>query len=215
MNKKDIYKLWAPYNNKWSGWVRPVPFINIDKPKEINTFVDYNLPNVDYLNLIDNKTAVIIDEEGIESIKEGIASSLKGYRPIPIFNGTLPNRGAECVVNSAVLENMLVWGASILNNVKISDDALPIFLTDSNRLTRHRIDRSIFDNSWDVYPQDLPTHDFFIKNGIDKILIKGPKLNPDLARILYKHQKNGIDIYYTDGFNEPKLIKLKKVEEEL
>lgn len=215
MNKKEIYKLWAPYNNKWSGWVRPVPFINIDKPKEINSFVDYNLPNVDYLNYIADKTAIIIDEEGIESIKEGIAASLKGYRPIPIFNGTIPNQGVEGVVNSSIIDNMLVWGASILKDVTIKEDALPIFLTDSNRLTRHRIDRSIFDNSWDVYPQDLPTHEFFIKNGITKILVKGSKLNKDLAKILYKHQHNGMNIYYTDGFNEPKLVKLKKVKEEL
>lgn len=24
---KEVYKIWAPENSIWSGWVRPVPFI--------------------------------------------------------------------------------------------------------------------------------------------------------------------------------------------
>ena len=27
MNAKEVYKLWAPFNKKWTDWVRPVPFI--------------------------------------------------------------------------------------------------------------------------------------------------------------------------------------------
>ena len=30
MNAKEVYKVWAR-PSIWSGWVRPVPFIDIDK----------------------------------------------------------------------------------------------------------------------------------------------------------------------------------------
>lgn len=210
MDKIDIYKVWAPVNVIWSNWVRPVSFIELDIPKSRSEFIDYEIPSVNYLKEIEDNTAIILDESGIDSIKEGIALSLLGYRPIPIFNGTNPNYGVVSTTDNDLIEPLLLWGALELVNIKLDNDALPVFLLDKNRLNRYKINKSIFDNSWDVFPQDLPTYKFFLEHNINKILIKSDKLNKDLEKVLYKYYKNGIKILFTNGYDEIKEIKIKK-----
>lgn len=210
MTSKEIYKIWAPPFKKWVDWVRPVPFIGIDIPKERYEFIDYTIPNINYLKYLSKDTAIIIDEQGTNSIKEGIALAKVGYRPIPIFNGTNPPYGSKATTNNTIIEPLLVWGALELQNIEIKTDAPPVFLLDKNRLNRYKLNRSIFDNSWDIYPQDLPSSEYLLKNGITKIIVKGDLLQNDLSKVLYKFQKNNIKILLTNGYEEPKEIKIKK-----
>ena len=209
MTNKEIYKKWAPYNIKWSSWVRPVPFIYLDE--KINEFIDYTLLHINYLNKALDNTAIIIDINGIDSIKEGIELSKISYRPIPIFNGTSSNNALSTTDNK-LIEPLLVWGALELQKIKLKDDALPIFLLDENRLNRYKINRGVFDNSWDIYYQDLPSSKYFLNNGIDKILVRANKINKDLNKILYDYQKNNIKILFTNGFEPIKEIKIKKIK---
>ena len=66
----------------------------------------------------------------------------------------------------------------------------------------------MFDNSWDVYHQDLPTEDYFLNNGITKIVIISENLSKDLKTIFFKeYAKKRLSFYLTDGYDEPKLIK--------
>ena len=88
--RKEIYKIWAPAGKKWVDWVRPVPFVGLDVSKEMCEFVDYTIPSINYFDEFCEDTAILIDINGVDSIKEGIALSRFGYRPIPIFNGTNP-----------------------------------------------------------------------------------------------------------------------------
>ena len=90
MTAKETYQIWAPSKTKWTDWVRPVPFIGIDHPEQIHELIDYEIPSINYIKEVKNNTAIIIDINGIDSIKEGIALAKIGYRPIPIFNGTNP-----------------------------------------------------------------------------------------------------------------------------
>lgn len=205
MNKKEIYKIWAS-DDEWSKWVRPVPFIDIDKIEEIRDLIDYTLPIINYK--LPDASIIILDEEGVDAVKEGIALSKLGYRPIPVFNGT--NSSAKSVTNNLIISKLLVWGAMELKNINLSKDALPVFLLDSNRLLRYKEDVSIFDNSWDIYHQDLPTYKYLINKGIKNVIIKGNKLNDDLSKIVYNYYKNGIKIFFTNGYNELKEIKIKK-----
>lgn len=207
MTNKEIYKKWAPYNIKWSSWVRPVPFIYLDE--KIDEFIDFKIPHINYLNEVLPNTAIIIDIDGVDSIKEGIALNKIGYCPIPIFNGTSSNK-AVSTTNNKVIEPLLVWGAFELK--KINDEALPVFLLDENRLNRYKTDRGVFDNSWDIYYQDLPSSKYFLNNGIDKILVRANKINKDLNKILYDYQKNNIKILFTNGFEPIKEIKIKKIK---
>ena len=213
MTNKEVFRVWAPLNKKWVDWVRPVPFVNINKKHEnfrpsgvvISCLDDFDMKN----------TAIIVDLPSDDSVEAGILLAQNGYRPIPIYNGVMQQKGSRATTNNEGILSALVWGASILKTVKIDDNAPPAFLIDSNRLHRWRIDLSIFDNSWDVYPQDIPSEDYFLKNGINKILIIGRKYPRDLKAIIKEWPKKQISVYVSDGYEKPKCVrKAKKKREE-
>ena len=210
MTNKEIYKIWAPDKKRWVDWVRPVPFINIDDSSSRKEFIDYRIPSINYLKEVLNDTALIIDIPGIDSIKEGIALARLGYRPIPIFNGTDPPIGTISTTNNQIIKPLLIWGAFELKNIKLKNDAPPVFLLDQNRLNRYKINNGIFDNSWDIYDGDLPSPKYLLENGINKIIVRSNFQAKDLQKILYKWQKNNIKIFFTNGYEEPKELKLKK-----
>ena len=210
MTNKEIYKIWAPDKKRWVDWVRPVPFINIDDSSSRKEFIDYRIPSINYLKEVLNDTALIIDIPGIDSIKEGIALAKLGYRPIPIFNGTDPPIGTISTTNNQIIKPLLIWGAFELKNIKLKNDAPPVFLLDQNRLNRYKINSGIFDNSWDIYDGDLPSPKYLLENGINKIIVRSNFQAKDLRKILYKWQKNNIKIFFTNGYEEPKEVKLKK-----
>ena len=213
MTGKEVYKKWAPTNKRWVDRVRPVPFIGIDTPYQGHEFIDDSIPKIFYIDSLSKDTAIIIDIEGVDSIKEGIALAHLGYRPIPIFNGTNPPIGVSSTTNNAIIEPLLVWGALQLEKMTLEEDASPVFLLDQNRLNRYKIDSSIFDNSWDIYPQDIPSPDYFLQNGITKIVVRGNQLSRDLKKVLYPYQKKNIKILFTNGYEEAREIKIKKIKE--
>ena len=211
MTGRDIFKIWAPIGAKWVDWVRPVPFIEIDEGSnkyELNNFI---IPKINYIKELYKDTAIIIDLPGNDSILEGIALSKIGYRPIPIYNGTNEQEGSMPTVDNRIIEYGLVKGALELEKINLDNNALPVFLLDSNRTNRYKMNISVFDNSWDIYDQDIPTAEYFLKNRITKIIIRGETIQRDLKIILYKFQKKGIEILFTNGSEEPKKVKIKKI----
>ena len=209
--RKEVYKVWAPENGRWSDWVRPVPFIAINENLKVQEYEEFSIPEIIYINEYKNDTAIILDLPGNKAITEGLSLAKLGYRPVPIYNGTDEQEGSECLVNNHGLEYSLMLGAEILKQMEISLDASPVFLTDSNRMNRRKVTDSVFDNSWDVYSQDLPTYEYLKKHGIDKVIIRSDMIRKDLNKIFYEFKKNGIKIYFTEGYEEPKLIKLKNI----
>lgn len=207
MTNKDIFKIWAPFNKKWVNWVRPVPFIAIDEMTKASRPTSLLLPYVQSLNLNDASTAIIVDLPGSQSVDVGMSLAERGYRPIPIYNGTSTQKGARATTDNHSIAKDLVWGASILSKISLKDDAPPAFLTDSNRLQRRKIDCSVFDNSWDVYHQDLPSEEYFLENGITKIVvISNVSISRDLKKIFAEYAKKKISIFWTDGYDEPKCV---------
>ena len=157
-----------------------------------------------------DETAVIIDLPGIESIKEGLTVAQIGFRPIPIYNGTDEQLGAMPTVDNTSIKIGLLKGALELKKMKIEETAPPAFLLDSNRMNRYKMNESVFDNSWDVYAQDMPSAEYFLNNGINKIIIIAKKLNKDLQKILYNYQNKKIEIYLASEYDNIKKIKVKK-----
>lgn len=217
---KVIYKIWSPLGAKWMEWVRPVPFVGINN--NFKTYENSNIPIPD-INYIPNyikdsaknkSTALIIDLPGIDSIKEGLAVAKIGFRPIPIYNGTDEQPGAMATVDNQSIKLGLIKGAIELKKMQISNDAPPAFLLDSNRMNRYKMDESVFDNSWDIYHQDMPSAEYFLNSEINQIIVIGEKIQTDLAKILYKYQQKGIKIFLTEGYNEPKEVKVKKPKRE-
>lgn len=210
MNNKEIFDIWAPFGVKWTDWAKPVPFINLNKNRLVRESIDYSIPEIEYVSEEFKDAAIILDLDSINSVKEGIALAKLGYRPVPVFNGTNPSGEAFSNVDSFVIEPMLIWGAQQLKNITIPENALPVFLLDSNRLNRYKENRGVFDNSWDLYHQDIPSFKYFQKKNINKIIVRGDKFNVDLKRILHKFQKNNMEIYFTNGYEFPKLFKVRK-----
>lgn len=214
MTGKEVYKVWASTGCKWTDWVRPVPFTQIDD-EDFKVYKSgiFSIPNIKYINELKKDTAIIVDLPGYYSINDGLALSKLGYRPIPVYNGTSQTKGAKATVDNHAVEAALIWGAIELKNTNLTNDAPPVFLTDSNRLNRYKMSISVFDNSWDLYHQDLPSAEYFLNNGINKIIIRGNSFNKDLKKILYRHQEKGMKIYFTEGYENPKEVKIKKIKE--
>lgn len=210
MTGKEIYEIWAPVGKKWVDWVRPVPFVAMNEYSKMYSLSNFIIPTIDFLDEKYADAAIIVDLPGAQSVVEGIALAKAGYRPIPIFNGTIEQQGARATVDNQSVGAALEWGASELRHIEISDDALPAFLTDSNRMHRFKMEVSLFDNSWDVYHQDIPSAEYFLNNGIHKIVIIGESLSKDLKKILYGFQKKKIQILLTKGYETPKKIILHR-----
>lgn len=213
MRGKEIYKIYAPNGIKWTDWVRPVPFVAIDNYNR-KPVVDWTDRKVIFLEKYQPDTAIFIDLPGKESIELGIALADMGYRPIPIFNGTDEQQGSQATTNTYLIESCLINGSEKLKNIKLEDNANPAFLLDRDRTNRYRAKESIFDNSWDIYKQDLPTAEYFKQNSITKIIVVGDTIQQDLKKIFLKFQEKEIEIYITDGYMLPKRVKLKKTIKE-
>ena len=213
MRGKEIYKIYAPNGAKWIEWVRPVPFVAIDtyNRKPIANFLDRKAM---FLKKYQQDTAIFIDLPEKESIELGIGLANMGYRPIPVFNGTDEQQGSQATANTYLIESCLINGSEKLKNIKLENDANPAFLLDSYRTNRYRAKESIFDNSWDLYKQDIPSAEYFKQNGITKIIVVGNTIQRDLKKIFLKFQEKRIDIYITEGYKLPQKIKLTKTIKE-
>ena len=215
MTGKDLFKIWAPIGAKWVNWVRPVPFININEQFEGYESGEFVIPKINYMSKVKLNTAIIVDLPGNTSIKEGLAIAKFGFRPIPIYNGTDEQEGAMATVDNKIIKIGLIKGALELKKMQFDKDAPPVFLLDSNRMNRYKINLSVFDNSWDIYAQDIPSPEYFLKNGICDIIVRGNCINKDLNKVLYPFQKKGINIFLVDRYENLKRIKLKKVITEI
>lgn len=216
MTAKEVYRLWAPKDVDWVDWVRPVPFVTIDSLAMVNEGIPLNstLPVVQYQEELDKKTAIIVDLPGDEGIRMGIALGKLGIRPIPIYNGTLAQQGARATVDSGMISVALVKWASELGTLTIAADAPPAFLIDRNRLNRYKMEEAIYDNSWDLYPQDMPSAQYIIDKGITRVLVIGGRsVARDLKKILKPYQDKGIHLMHINSYSDMKTIIIKNWEE--
>lgn len=205
MTNREIFKIYAPANKKWVDWVRPVPFMEINDNTPPYTPLNYILPCVKFIDT--KNTAVIVDLPDIRSVEIGILLAKNGFRPIPVYNGVKEQTGSKAVTDNSAIIPALVWGAGVLSELELPDNAPPAFLTDSDRLQQHKISISLFDNSWDLYHQDLPSEKYFLNNGIERILVISNKISRDLKAIFYDYPEKKVEIWWTNGFDEPKRIK--------
>ncbi len=210
MTDKEIYRIWAPLGKKWSEWVRPVPFVEIHEHSKAYSLTLHDVPVPDLSEDKFKDAAIIVDLPGAESVEAGLAYARLGYRPIPLFNGTIEQSGARTTVDNQSVGMALVEGVKVVRELELKEDALPVFMLDSNRLHRHRIDVTVFDNSWDIYAHDMPSADYFIQNNIHKIVVVGDFIGRDLRKILYGFQKKKLEIWFAKDDNEPKKIKVRK-----
>ncbi len=213
---KEIYKIWAP-KSKWQGWVRPVLFVGLDMDNVKDEYFSRNLDEILYKEHINKETAFIIDLPGAESVKEGLSLAKLGVRPITIYNGPDEQLGATANVDNSPLELAVLWGADILKDISFDEDAPPAFLFDSTRMNLIRKDRTVYDNSWYVYEQDMPSAKYLLDNGIKRVILvsDNEKIRKDTNKLLYTYKTKGLEILHTDGFKEPVKAKIKKTKKEI
>lgn len=210
---KEIYKIYAPVGAKWTEWIRPVPFVAIDTYNRKPT-ADWIDRKVMFLKQYAQDTVIFIDLPGKESIELGISLAHIGYRPIPLFNGTDEQQGSQAIADTYLVESCLINGGEKLKNIQLKKDANPVFLLDSYRTNRYRAKESIFDNSWDLYKQDIPSFKYFKQNNITKIIVVGNAIQRDLKKIFLEFQNAGIEIYLTDSYLPAKKVILTKTFQE-
>lgn len=209
MTGEEIYKIYAPNGAKWTEWIRPVPFVAIDTydRKPSSNWLDRKAM---FLEEYQKDTAIFVDLPGKESIEISIDLAHIGYRPIPLFNGTDEQKGSQCTTATYIVESCLINGAEKLKNIKLKSDTNPAFLLDSYRTNRYRAKESIFDNTWDLYAQDIPSLKYFKENGIRKIIVVGNTIQRDLRKIFFEFQNMGIEFYLTNGYLPLKKVILRK-----
>ena len=210
MTGRDAFKIWAPAGAKWVDWARPGPFAAMNDDHRQNPGGRFALPSILYITEPQENTAIVVDLPSYDGVEEGVALAGLGIRPIPLYNGTTTQEGAMPLVENHAIEAALLWGATELKKIPIAENAPPAFLLDSNRMHRYKMNVSVFDNSWDLYAQDIPSAEYFLANGIRKIIVRGSAIQKDLAKILYTFQKKGISILFTNGYDPTKKITLKK-----
>ncbi len=210
---KEMYKIWAP-KSKWQGWVRPVVFAYMDSEIKKEYF-NKTLEDIVYIARDNKDVAIVVDLPGAESVKEGLSLAKLGYIPVAVYNGVNEQNKARSTVDNSQLELALIWGANILKDIKFSCDAAPVFLLDSNRINSYKIDPSVYDNSWDVYSQDMPTATYLLNNGIRKVLLVSDGIRTDINKILHSYKNEGLEILYTEGVNKPVEAKLPKPKKDI
>ena len=120
MTDKELYRIWAPLGKKWIEWVRPVPFVEIQEHSKEYNFTLFEVPAMDFPEETFADAALVVDLPGAESIEVGIALAKEGYRPIPIFNGTIEQPGARSTVDNQSVGMGLICGAEQLQKIDLN-----------------------------------------------------------------------------------------------
>ena len=202
----NIYKIWAPDDAEWTAWAKPVLFANMLFPRGPAPQV----PDVPYGPIErDFRTMVIVDLPGKKSVEESLAFAKKGYRPVPLYNGTMGS--GKMLVDVGKIKAALFYGTDMLKSLAFSPDSPPVFMLDANRMTGSR-QPGLYDNRWCVFPQDMPSAQYLRSKEIDKIIVRTAyTIQADLERILCEYQKNGIALYaIREESKSPKAFTAKK-----
>ncbi|HON91060.1 MAG TPA: hypothetical protein PLT20_08575 [Sedimentisphaerales bacterium] len=204
MTGRELYEIWAPVQDEWSPWVKPVLFAEIDEQKE-------PLPpsEVQYESGLRcgigtrRDTAIVVDLAGVRSLAAGFDLARDGYRPVPLYNTTSGRRqgvsSEKCVLTdvSALVKMLSVAPPESVRNA-IAGDNPPAFLLDSRRLQgQNKPAPGVYDNRWMVFPQDFPSARFLASRGISQVIVIQDALlaAQDLVHVLLRWKEGGIAIH--------------------
>ena len=188
----DCFAVWAPEGVVWSEWAKPVVFAHApalltDPPLVIPELTLPNLPRPW------DQSAIVVDLPGAQSVLVGLALAERGYRPVPLFNGT---SGPAPVIPVEGIEHALGAGAGVLKRCTIAPDAKPAFLLDAERTTSTGAGLpGRYDNRWVILPQDAPSGTFLLSQGVREITLIQLRLGPpqpDLAHVLLRWKGAGL-----------------------
>lgn len=199
LNAEACFAVWAPDGAIWSPWAKPALFATG------NVFASGELPPdpsgaIDHpvLPEVFTATAVVIDLPGAESVRVGMAMAARGFRPVPLYNGT---SGPMPVVDNAALAAAIGQQTTTLGALPLRPDAKPAFLLDSTRLTATTpIGPGRYDNRWVTLPQDFPSAALLQHHGLTQVtlIVAGGTPMPDLSHVARRWQEAGLRIRLID-----------------
>lgn len=193
MTNQDAFTIWAPEDALWTEWAKPVAFTTAIAGAASETPVAVPAVAIPGLPESWGEAAVIVDLPGEEAVLTGLALAARGFRPVPLFNGT---SGPNAVIDVSQITRALGTAAVLLSQLSIEPDARPAFLLDSRRSEVIGAgEPGRYDNRWVVLPQDFPSATFLGSRGIrEAVLIQRGESRPaeDLAHVLYRWQQAGI-----------------------
>ena len=215
MTPEEVYSAWAPKESAWSQWVLPVPFAQLTCEELVITEPAASF-DLDWLPLqITGELGIVVDLPGEDAIHYGLALWERGFRPVPVIDGspgpdlpsivpsgpisTRENHASASMVDMRGLLLALCAGAKSLLQSRLGADAPPAFLLDSRRMTGAAfVVDGAFDNRWMVFPQDFPSGLFLRSHGINKVVLVQDTFQKeqqeDLAHVLLRWQEEGIAI---------------------
>ena len=198
IENEECFAIWAPDDVLWSQWAKPVLFASVPllETEHLPAVAPIDAPGVPEAW---GGSAVVIDLPGAQSVAVGLAMAGRGFRPVPLFNGTI---GPSAVVDVRELVDALGAGSQVLREMTIRPDARPAFLLDANRKgTTVGLTDGMYDNRWVVLPQDLPSATFLQTHGIREVIVMARgTLEPamDLVHALLRWQEGGLRLGIVD-----------------
>jgi hypothetical protein len=193
MTNQDAFTIWAPEDALWTEWAKPVAFTTAVTEPGSETMM--SVPTLAIPGLPESWTdaAIVVDLPGEEAVIVGLALAARGFRPVPLFNGTI---GPNAVIDVTQITRALGAAAPLLSQIAIKPDAHPAFLLDSRRAEALGADDpGRYDNRWVVLPQDFPSAVFLGSRGIrDVVIMQRGESTPaeDLTHVLYRWQQAGL-----------------------
>jgi hypothetical protein len=199
MTSEDCFAIWAPENALWTEWAKPVAFTGVVMATLGVSPLD--VPKLEIPGLPESwsQTAIVVDLPGEEAVAAALMLAARGFRPVPLFNGTM---GPNAVIDVDQITRALGAAAPTLSQMSLAPDARPAFLLDSRRGELFGSDDpGRYDNRWIVLPQDFPSAAFLLNKGIrDVVVVQRQILTPaeDLSHVLLRWQKAGIRLKVID-----------------
>lgn len=198
IDNEALFDAWAPASSPWSMWAKPTLFsresMALARPQQAPS---QTTPTTLWAPAHVRDTAIIVDINGELSVQAGAQLALRGYRPVPLFNGC---SGQAMLVDVRPVIDALARESATLRSAIITPDAPPAFLLDSRRLEKNSfVMAGKFDNRWFVTPQDMPSAACLREAGIQRIIVftKGG-IAEDLSHILLRYQEAGLAILSCD-----------------
>jgi hypothetical protein len=197
ISSEAAFAIWAPDDVLWSEWAKPVAFVQPGMTIQGEPIPDSALPQLP--SAIDGRSAIVVDLPAAEAVYAGLALAGRGFRPVPLFNGT---SGPSAIIDVHSITRALGSGAERLPPMTIAPDAAPAFLLDSRRSSpASSVRPGVYDNRWIVLPQDFPSSAMLASRGIRVATLiqrDGLSIRPDLAHVLRRWQDAGIEVRVID-----------------
>lgn len=200
-DKQAVFDAWAPslpaddWGPAWSNWAKPVLFAHLDGLSGSPPVAAQGLADSTGVPSSDGRTALVIDLPGPSAAQVGCQLALRGYFPVPLFNGC---PGISACVPVEPIMWALVAGAEVLRQHPPAPESPPAFLLDSGRQgTGQAPTPGTFDNRWHVFPQDFPSANLLRARRIGSIcVIQEVRQQPaeDLRHVLKRWQDAGLEV---------------------